>query len=216
MLVLVLVASLLLFSVFDVWYFLRAALAVVHAWFQPRIWDILAVQSFDGIVLPHDLDKLYHMNNSRYLRECDFARLHAYTRSRLLIALFKSGGGMVIGASTIRYRRSLEIWESFQIQTKIRGWDDKAFYLEQRFVSKRDGFVSAVMFSKQNVMNSSPEILISLASKMKDREGDRGGLEPIPADIRGTAGRISQSLRHSVLDDSSSKQPSHLCVNRES
>lgn len=74
---------------------------------------------------------------------------------------------MVIGASTIRYRRSLEIWESFQIQTKIRGWDDKAFYLEQRFVSKRDGFVSAVMFSKQNVMNSSPEILISLASKMK-------------------------------------------------
>ncbi|XP_008320011.1 protein THEM6-like isoform X2 [Cynoglossus semilaevis] len=167
MLVLVLVASLLLFSVFDVWYFLRAALAVVHAWFQPRIWDILAVQSFDGIVLPHDLDKLYHMNNSRYLRECDFARLHAYTRSRLLIALFKSGGGMVIGASTIRYRRSLEIWESFQIQTKIRGWDDKAFYLEQRFVSKRDGFVSAVMFSKQNVMNSSPEILISLASKMK-------------------------------------------------
>lgn len=56
----------------------------------------------------------------------------------------------------------------------------------------------------------------SLYFSFKDREGDRGGLEPIPADIRGTAGRISQSLRHSVLDDSSSKQPSHLCVNRES
>ena len=66
---------LLLFSCLDVWYFLRGVVVVVQAWFQPPVWDVLAEQSVAGRVLPHDLDYMGHMNNARYLRECDFARL---------------------------------------------------------------------------------------------------------------------------------------------
>ncbi|KAG7453747.1 hypothetical protein JOB18_006561 [Solea senegalensis] len=160
-------ALLVLFSCLEVWYFVRGALAVVHAWFQPKIWDILTVHSFGSMVLPRDLDQMCHMNNSRYLRECDFARLHFYTQNRLLLALFQLGGRMVVGASTIRYRRSLAIWEPFEIQTKILGWDEKAFYVEQRFVSKRDGFVSAVMFCKQNLLDCSPDKLIAFLWKRR-------------------------------------------------
>ncbi|MEQ2212841.1 hypothetical protein XENOCAPTIV_005755, partial [Xenoophorus captivus] len=137
----------------------------VEAWFLPRIEDILAEQSIDGMVLPHDLDYLGHMNNSRYLRECDFARFHHYMRNGLFMASRKLGAKMVVGASTIRYRRSLAFRESFQIRTKVLGWDEKAFYLEQRFVSKRDDFVSAVMLCRQNVVGTSPESIIEFIYK---------------------------------------------------
>lgn len=169
MMLLMLGALLLLFCSLDVWYFLRGAQVFVQAWFQPRIWDILAEQSIDGMVLPHDLDYMGHMNNSRYLRECDFARFHHYMRNGLFLASRKLGAKMVVGASTIRYRRSLAFREAFEIRTKIVGWDEKAFYLEQRFVSKKDGFVSAVMLCRQNVVHSSPERIIEFVCKRKVR-----------------------------------------------
>lgn len=167
MLLLVLGALLLLFCSLDVWYFLRGAQVFIQAWFQPRIWDILAEQSIDGMVLPHDLDYMGHMNNSRYLRECDFARFHHYMRNGLFMASRKLGAKMVVGASTIRYRRSLAFREAFEIRTKVVGWDEKAFYLEQRFVSKKDGFVSAVMLCRQNVVHCSPERIIEFVCKKK-------------------------------------------------
>ncbi|CDQ90639.1 unnamed protein product [Oncorhynchus mykiss] len=74
MLLWVLGVLLLLFSCLDVWYFVRAAVTVVRAWFQKPVWDVLGEQSVSGRVLLHDID-LGHMNNARYLRECDFARL---------------------------------------------------------------------------------------------------------------------------------------------
>lgn len=169
MLLLVLVALFLLFCTLDVWYFLRGAQVFFQAWFQPRIWDILAEQSVDGMVLPHDLDYMGHMNNSRYLRECDFARFHHYMRNGLFMASRKLGAKMVVGASTIRYRRSLAFREPFEIRTRVVGWDEKSFYLQQRFVSKRDGFISAVMLCRQNVVRSSPEKIIEFVCKRKVR-----------------------------------------------
>lgn len=167
LLLLLLGAALLLFCSLDVWYFLRGARVFIEAWFQPQIRDILAEQTVDGIVLPHDLDYMGHMNNSRYLRECDFARFHHYMRNGIFMASFKLGAKMVVGASTIRYRRSLAFREAFEIRTKVLGWDDKAFYLEQRFVSKKDGFVSAIMLCRQNMVRHSPESIIEFNCKKK-------------------------------------------------
>lgn len=167
LLFLVVCALLLLFCSVDVWYFLRGVQVFVEAVFQPGISDILAEQNVYGTVTPHDLDYLGHMNNSRYLRECDFARFHHYMRNGFFMASRKLGANMVVGASTIRYRRSLNFREAFVIRTKVLGWDDKAFYLEQRFVSQKDGFVSAVMLCRQNVVRSSPEQIIEHVCKKK-------------------------------------------------
>ncbi|XP_053740342.1 protein THEM6 [Synchiropus splendidus] len=164
---LVLGVLLLLFCNLDVWYFLRGAQVFLEALLQPRVPDILAEQSVDGVVLPHDLDYMGHMNNSRYLRECDFARFHHYMRNGLFLTSRRLGATLVVGASTIRYRRSLAFREAFEIRTRVLGWDDKAFYLEQRFVSKKDGFVSAVMLCRQNVVRSSPESVIEAVCKQK-------------------------------------------------
>ncbi|XP_077416007.1 protein THEM6-like isoform X1 [Vanacampus margaritifer] len=167
MLLLVLGGLLVLFCTVDVWYFLRAAYVLIQTLFQPRIKDVLAEQQVNGVVLPHDVDYKGHMNNARYLRECDFARFHHYMRNGLFMALCRMGAKMVIGASTIRYRRSLAFGETFEIRTRVLGWDDKAFYLEQRFVSKKDGFVSAVLFCRQNVVHSSPEEIVEFVCKKK-------------------------------------------------
>lgn len=167
LLFLVVCALLLLFCSLDVWYFLRGVQVFLDCVFQPRISDILAEQNVYGVVTPHDLDYMGHMNNSRYLRECDFARFHHYMRNGFFTASRKLGAKMVVGASTIRYRRSLDFREAFVIRTKVLGWDDKAFYLEQRFVSKKDGFVSAIMLCRQNVVRSSPEQIIEYVCKTK-------------------------------------------------
>ncbi|KAM9789344.1 protein THEM6-like [Neosynchiropus ocellatus] len=164
---LVLGVLLLLFCNLDVWYFLRGAQVFFEALLQPCVPDILAEQIVGGVVLPHDLDYMGHMNNSRYLRECDFARFHHYMRNGLFLTSRRLGATLVVGASTIRYRRSLAFREAFEIRTKVLGWDDKAFYLEQRFVSKKDGFVSAVMLCRQNVVRSSPQTIMEAVCKHK-------------------------------------------------
>ncbi|XP_030630517.1 protein THEM6-like [Chanos chanos] len=157
---------LLLFSSLDVWYYLRAVLVVIRAWFLKPVWDVLAEQSMDGRVLLHDVD-LCHMNNARYLRECDFARYSLYTRNGVFKATRALGATMVVGATTIRYRRALCVGESFELRSRIISWDDKSFYLEQRFVSRKDGLVSAVMYCKQNVLRSSPDKIMQFLCKRK-------------------------------------------------
>ncbi|CAB1317961.1 unnamed protein product [Coregonus sp. 'balchen'] len=157
---------LLLFSCLDVWYFLRGVVVVVRAWFQKPVWDVLGEQSVSGRVLLHDID-LGHMNNARYLRECDFARFSLYSRNGVFKACRALRATMVVGATTIRLRRALCLGEAFELRTRIVVWDEKAFYLEQRFVSCRDGLVAAVMWCKQNVMRSSPDKILQYLCKRK-------------------------------------------------
>ncbi|XP_004079481.2 protein THEM6-like isoform X1 [Oryzias latipes] len=162
----VLAGLLVLFCSLDVWYFLRVAAVAVWAWFQPPVWDVTAEQVLKGRVTPHDID-MCHMNNARYLRECDFARIALYVRNGVFKALRALKASMVVGATTIRYRRALCIAEGYELRSRIVTWDDKAFFLEQQFVSSKDGFVCAVMYCKQSVIRSSPDKIMQHLCKRK-------------------------------------------------
>lgn len=59
------------------------------------------------------------MNNARYLRELDFARFHYYGLSGLYEEVRKLKGGAVQGASSIRYRRTIPIFNLYKIETKV-------------------------------------------------------------------------------------------------
>ncbi|KAM8838354.1 protein THEM6-like [Synchiropus picturatus] len=161
-----LVGLLALFCSLDVWYFLRVAFVVARAWFQPVVRDVTGEQVLSGRVTPHDID-MCHMNNARYLRECDFARFSLYVRNGVFKALRALGGSMVVSATTIRYRRALCIGEGYQLRSRILAWDQKAFFLEQRFVSSRDGLVCAVMYCKQSVIRCSPDKIMEHLCKRK-------------------------------------------------
>lgn len=118
-------------------------------------------------VWPTDLDVLRHVNNGVYLSLMDLARVDLLSRAGYSAAIRKHGWYPVVVAETISFRRSLTLWQHFEIVTEVIGWDDKAFYLTQDF--QRDGMVvaSAVVkarflgrggerVSPQSVMDLSP------------------------------------------------------------
>lgn len=73
-----------------------------------------------GICLTTDLDTLlYHMNNARYLRELDFARVDFYERTQLYKTIISKGGSVVQGAATIRYRRFIRPFTMFRITSRV-------------------------------------------------------------------------------------------------
>ncbi|XP_048364510.1 protein THEM6 [Sphaerodactylus townsendi] len=166
-----------LFATVDVWYLLRMPLTMLYArWFLPTVWDLLEEQTFRGLVLPSDLDCLLHMNNARYLREADVARFVHMTRCGLLRAVRALGAHTVLAASCCRYRRSLQFLERFVVHTRLLGWDERAFFLEHRFVSARDGFVCAVVLVRQHVAGASPDKAVSYLCRRKVR---LEGFEPV-------------------------------------
>ncbi|HEY7681644.1 MAG TPA: thioesterase family protein [Gemmatimonadales bacterium] len=84
-------------------------------------------------VLPTDLDFNLHMNNARYLSLMDLGRVDLLNRLGLLRLAFRGRWLPVLGAVSIRYQRPLQLWNRYELLTRIVGWDEKWFYLEQRF-----------------------------------------------------------------------------------
>ena len=84
-------------------------------------------------VWPNDLDVNIHMNNGRFLSVMDLGRFDLTFRTGLGRAMLKHRWQPLVGGVTIRYRRSLDPFEAYELHTRLLGWDAKWFYLEQRF-----------------------------------------------------------------------------------
>lgn len=111
-------------------------------------------ESAPGLCTTQDVDIfIRHMNNARYIRELDFARFHFYGLTGLYEGVRKNKGGAVQGASSVRYRKTIPIFSLYKIETKLVWWDEKAIYLEQKFITLSDGFVRAIALSKQCITN---------------------------------------------------------------
>lgn len=97
-------------------------------------------------VWPTDLDVLRHMNNGRYFSIMDLGRVDLLIRSGMLRLIRQAGYWPVIAAETIRFRRSLKLFERFDVETRVIGWDEKAFLMQQRFLrrNKRSGVVDVL------------------------------------------------------------------------
>lgn len=168
LLVALLAIALAYFALLDGWYLVRVPCAVLRArLLLPRVRDLLAEQRYANRVLPSDLDLLLHMNNARYLREADVAYVSHQARCGVLGALPALGASAVLGASCVRYRRSLRLLEPFEVRTRLLGWDDRAFYLEARFISLRDGFVCALLRARHHVLGTSPERVVQHLCKRR-------------------------------------------------
>lgn len=105
-------------------------------------------------VLPTDLDFLMHMNNAVYFSVMDTARGDWLLRSKVWQRLGKQGLHLVVAGETIQFRKSLTLGQTFEIETRVIAWDDKAFYVEQRFVREGDLWANALVriraLDKQN------------------------------------------------------------------
>ncbi|MCB2186392.1 MAG: thioesterase family protein [Deltaproteobacteria bacterium] len=88
-----------------------------------------------------DLDVNFHLNNGRYLTLMDVGRLDLLGRTGMLRLLYRNKWWPRLASATIRYRRSLEAFEAFELRTRARYWDAKWLYLESLF--ERQGEVCA-------------------------------------------------------------------------
>lgn len=96
-------------------------------------------------VWPNDLDLLLHMNNGVYFTIMDLARTDLLLRCGQFNRLRKKGWYPVAAAETIRFRRSLKLFQRFDIRTQVAGWDDRSIYLEQQFLSGGNLIAKAVI-----------------------------------------------------------------------
>lgn len=87
-------------------------------------------------VLPTDLDFLWHVNNGVYFSFMDFGRWDMIFRNGVFDAATKQGWYSVVAGETIKFKKSLELWDKFQIETQIKGHDEKYFFIQQKFFRK--------------------------------------------------------------------------------
>ncbi|XP_015269618.1 PREDICTED: protein THEM6-like isoform X1 [Gekko japonicus] len=162
------VTFLLLLCFSDIWFFMRIGFLYSYACFwQTLPEDIFETLVLRNLVLTSDLDYTLHMNNARYLREADIARCVIFARYRLVRALNVLKAATVLSASCSRFRRPLSLFERFSIHTRILGWDDHAFYLEQKFVTCQKNFVAAVIHCRHHVTGTTPVALVELIMRKK-------------------------------------------------
>lgn len=107
--------------------------------------DPAAVSTIRVRTLPTDLDILRHMNNGRYLSLFDLGRWDQLIRTGLFDAMKERGWYAVVSSETITFRRSLQLWQQFELHTRILGHDDKALFLEHRAVVDGEVYARAIL-----------------------------------------------------------------------
>jgi acyl-CoA thioesterase FadM len=94
-------------------------------------------------VWPNDLDFNLHVNNGRYLTLADIGRMHWFVRTGMLGVARRYKAYPVVGDVIAKFRRDLRAFQSFEIYSRLIGWDHKWGFLEHRFV--RGGRVIGVV-----------------------------------------------------------------------
>jgi acyl-CoA thioesterase FadM len=94
-------------------------------------------------VLPNDLDVLRHVNNGVYFSLMDLGRLDLLVRSGVWAEFQRRGFYPVVASETVTFRRSLQPWQRYELQTRIVGYDERAVYIEHRFVVGGEVYATA-------------------------------------------------------------------------
>lgn len=84
-------------------------------------------------VLPTDIDLYGHMNNGRYLSIADLGRFELMMDAGMYAPMQKRGWYPVVVGTTISYRKSLDLWQRYEVESRFVGYDDRAVFVEQRF-----------------------------------------------------------------------------------
>lgn len=116
-----------------------------------------------------DLDILRHMNNGVYFSLQDLARVDYMIRAGAAKEISRRGWYPVVASEMIRFRRSLKLFQSFEIRTRLIAWDEKSLYLEHKFTSRDNviavGMIRARFLSKKGGTVSPQQIFEAVGFK---------------------------------------------------
>ena len=96
--------------------------------------SILATSSYQFRVLPLDVDINAHLTNSRYLALMDLARTKMMSDAGVFKKIMKQKWLPVVSSTEITFIKDIKPWQTCTVESKILCWDEKYFYMEQRFV----------------------------------------------------------------------------------
>lgn len=98
--------------------------------------------------LPTDIDFLRHMNNGRYLSLFDLGRWDLLVRTGMFAVMKKHGWYAVVAAETVTFRKSLSLWQAFDIESRMIGHDARSVYLEHRAVVDGEVYAQVIVRSR--------------------------------------------------------------------
>ena len=96
-------------------------------------------------VWPGDLDFFFHMNNGRYLTLMDSGRWDIIARIGLIRPMRRNQWISVLGGASIRFLRPMRPFQRFELRSRVVGWDEKWFFISQRFVVGDKVFADAIV-----------------------------------------------------------------------
>jgi acyl-CoA thioesterase FadM len=146
----------------------RLLVAILKSRFRPRI-GILDDCVIAMRVWPNDLDLNMHMNSGRYLSMMDVGRMAILARTRMLRPVLKRGWRPLVGATFIRYHRSLLPFERFTVRSRIVCWDEKWLYFEH--ILERRGEIAAQAYVRGLLRGRSGNVKPSDLLTLAGREG---------------------------------------------
>lgn len=126
--------------------YFRLLILSVLSYFRPAC-DRLGPCLTPFRVMPTDLDLLGHMNNGKYFSILDLARADLMIRSQSVSVLQRHGFFPVVATEMIQFKKSLRLFEAYQVETLVLGWDSKAFVLQHRFLRAGEAVAIAVVWT---------------------------------------------------------------------
>ncbi|RLP71277.1 thioesterase [Mycetocola reblochoni] len=157
--------------------FFRTILVIWRARRRRRRGDTVAPTEVSRLrlrTLPTDIDLIGHMNNGVYLSIFDLGRYDQMIRAGLWEPIRARGWYPVVVSETVSFRRSLELWSVFDVETRIVGFDEKAAIVEQRVVVDGEIYTRALIRARFLSAGSGPVPIAEL------REAVGVGFDELP------------------------------------
>ncbi|SES06358.1 Thioesterase-like superfamily protein [Tranquillimonas rosea] len=80
---------------------------------------------------PHDIDVWMELNNGRTLTLYDLGRLVLFRRIGLVDLMRRERWAGTVAGASVRYRRRVRMFDRIEMRSRLIGWDERFFYLEQ-------------------------------------------------------------------------------------
>lgn len=96
-------------------------------------------------VMPMDLDFLMHVNNGVYLSYLDHGRMDMIFRNGMYDICRNLGWYAVVAGESIKFRKSLKLFDKFTVQTTGVGHDEKYFFILHKIICKGEIMASAIV-----------------------------------------------------------------------
>lgn len=111
-----------------------------------------------------DIDFNMHINNARYMVFMERGRWDHPVQTNTWDGMLKNKLNFIVAGIEMGYIREIRLFKKFDVETRYLGWDEKYFYLEQRFVADGKihayGLVKAVLLQQGKL--ASPASVASL------------------------------------------------------